>query len=356
MEFSVIVIAQMIITFIITCALVYMVRLYARKRLMDNPGERSSHTVPTPRGGGIAFVIVQMGLVSIFALLDPVLDPKSYVPTIPVSVFYVAGGLALLGWLDDLYNLTPKRRLLYQVLGAVVAVGLLKHFCRQYYPILPDWPTIGIFSYPICIFILVWSTNLFNFMDGLDGLAASEAVFFLGLSAYFIMPQSSAMAVLCLLFCVSVLAFLAWNWPPAKIFMGDVGSSYLGFLLALITLIAAMHYQMSMVPFFIMYSVFWIDTTVTLIRRFLKRENWTEGHKSHAYQRLHQAGWSHDKIVCSVMALNAMLGIFALTAYHQPSIAWRLLLLSVMLILLAYALVERIYPMYPRRVANASFQ
>jgi Fuc2NAc and GlcNAc transferase len=152
---------------------------------------------------------------------------------------------------------------------------------------------------------LVWLTNLFNFMDGIDGLAGMEAVCVSGLGAVLLLRDGSVSSVqLSLMLCAASLGFLVWNWPPAKIFMGDVGSGFLGFTLGTLALFFSRTSRALVWPWLILLAAFFVDATVTLSRRMLSRARWYEAHRSHAYQHAAKAFGSHSNVTLAVAAIN----------------------------------------------------
>ena len=152
---------------------------------------------------------------------------------------------------------------------------------------------------------LVWLTNLFNFMDGIDGLAGMEAVSVSGLGAFLLLRNRLLSgAQLSLMLCAASLGFLVWNWPPAKIFMGDVGSGFLGFTLGTLALFSSKTDSTLVWPWLILLAAFLVDATVTLLRRISGRARWYEAHRSHAYQHAARASGSHAKVTLAVAAMN----------------------------------------------------
>ncbi|EKE00515.1 MAG: hypothetical protein ACD_21C00337G0001 [uncultured bacterium] len=145
-----------------------------------------------------------------------------------------------------------------------------------------------------------------------------------------------------------VVGFLLWNKPPAKIFMGDVGSTLLGFLIVLFAIIGEKKYNVSVLLWVILYGVFWFDATLTLIRRLINDDKWYQAHRLHAYQRLQLQQWPHGKILLGVIAINMVLAAFAFAAFYFPQ--YMLFSLAGVLVMLAvsYMLVEKTQPMYLR--------
>jgi len=222
------------------------------------------------------------------------------------------------------------------VLGGDLTFPLFTQFS------LPIWLII-----PVLILGIVWMTNLFNFMDGSDGLAAMEAIIILSMGGYFFfMSNAIDFAILSWGLAALVAGFLTWNWPAAIIFMGDSGSCFLGFVIAILALISYKLYSVPIMPWIILTSLFWFDATITLLRRILAREKWTEAHKVHAYQRLIQFGWSHFEVLLGATIINLMLVILAFWSFSDPSVNKLAFSLSIFMLVIAYLVVEIIKPMF----------
>jgi Fuc2NAc and GlcNAc transferase len=190
-------------------------------------------------------------------------------------------------------------------------------------------------------------TNLFNFMDGSDGMAAQEALYFFTIGGYFLF-QHQAIELAALSWGLSALlaGFLVWNWPVARIFMGDSGSYFLGFSIAMFAIIGHKYFQISLVVWGILTSLFWFDATVTLIRRILNRDQWRKPHRLHAYQRLIQYGWSHQTVLILAICINALLSGLAYFAFQQPQLEMFSFYIALIVLTLLYLFVEFMKPMY----------
>lgn len=330
--------------FLASVALVRLFSKYARKRgVLAIPNERSAHQVPTPRGGGIVFVILWLVTVSCsFAggWLSLTQWLVFLVPTFLVS---------LIGFCDDYRSLTPRTRLIVQG----IAVGLCVIGLGGA-PVFHVWSQsavyFGWFGSGLAFLGLLWSTNIHNFMDGLDGVAAVEALFVFAFGGFlFWNAGTTEMAFLVWSLLPMVGGFLVWNWPRASVFMGDAGSYCLGFLIGLFALIGDIHYQIPVTLWVIVYGVFWFDATVTLLRRLWKGENLATPHLEHACHRLHRAGFSHKNILLSVIVVNSLLGSIAIWAsYHTAWLGWALLWVISILCCL-YGLIEKLKPMGPAK-------
>lgn len=279
--------------------LTWLVRRHALSRgMLDVPNARSSHTQPTPRGGGAAIAAVILATAVLCGLLGhlPVRD----------AIALVAGGsmIALVGYYDDRRGLSARARIAVHALAAAVAVAGLIDFEveARLFPALPSAVAFILFLVGI-----VWSTNLFNFMDGIDGIAGSQAAFVSLASAVLVAVSHSGATEWLILPTVTAGAcagFLVWNWPPARIFMGDVGSGFLGFWLACMALAFASTGALSIWTSTILGSLFIADATVTLVRRALRGERWYEAHRSHAYQSLARRWGSHRRVTGVLWVLN----------------------------------------------------
>lgn len=198
--------------------------------------------------------------------------------------------------LDDLFTLSAKVRFLVQSISSVLALYILggvEQIHLGVFNIEGAWLNI------IALLSMLWLTNLYNFLDGLDGYAAGEAVF-VGASAFLLFGNEVGLYL-----ALASLGFLVFNWPKASFFMGDVGSASLGFIFAVLLLNDAG--DPSFLGWIILLSLFWFDATITLFRRFKNKERLSQAHKKHMYQRLHQAGWSHQKVLFGSMTFNFLL-------------------------------------------------
>jgi len=284
--------------------------------LLDHPNERSLHTSPTPRSGGVAIVIA-IGLASLIWF---------YWHGAPAVVYGLAAGIAVvagMSYLDDWHGLPVLGRLLGHAIGAslLLVSGLSLHSLS-----LPgiegsSLPWVGwVFS----LLFLVWMTNLYNFMDGMDGFAGGMAVFGFGTFAILgLMAGQLSFAGLCLAAAASAAGFLVFNFPPARIFMGDTGSATLGLLAGGLSLWGS---REGIFPFWIallVFSPFIVDASVTLVQRLLRSERVWQAHKTHYYQRLVQSGWGHRRTVLAEYALMLACSFSALAARNaDPMWQW----------------------------------
>ncbi|MEC5385588.1 glycosyltransferase family 4 protein [Uliginosibacterium sp. H3] len=227
--------------------------------------------------------------------------------------------VAVIGFWDDHVSLPARTRFACHVLAAMWAVA-----CLGGWPVLEmgvaNWAW-GWFGSMIAVLALVWATNLYNFMDGIDGLAGSQAVFVGGVGGL-LLWLSGGDGMPCWLLAAASAGFLAVNWPPARIFMGDVGSGFLGFVIGVLALHATVTDHTTIWPWVILMAVFAVDATFTLCRRALTRVRVTEAHRSHAYQRASQRIGNHRAVTLTVLAINALfLAPASLVAHMWPALA-----------------------------------
>lgn len=308
-----------IIFFLISFFLTYLIKNYAiKKSLVAQVNERSSHSTPTPHGGGIAIAITWfMGLGYLY-----------FMGEIESNLFYallVGAIISAVSFFDDIYELSAKLRLAVQSSVAMVGLLIMGGLHRIDFGIfsIENQIVTNIFAF----LLIVWFINLYNFLDGINGYAGSEAVF-LSLSGFILFGGNHF-----LILAVGVLGFLYWNFNKAKIFMGDVGSTLLGYNVAIFALYYANEQPTNLWIWIILFGLFWFDATLTLIRRKLNGENLSQAHKKHAYQRLTQAGWSHFKVTNYSIIVNLfLLGIvFLISNIFIAFVIALLLLFSTMI-------------------------
>jgi len=268
-----------------------LVRWYALRRdLLDHPNDRSSHSVPTPRGGGLAI------LVSFFVTVLVVLEGLSDTGW---PLWLALGGIlptAIVGWMDDHFSLPARVRIPAHLVtaGAMVPLALSGSLPVDFSGVV--W-LLGAWW----IFATVAAINVVNFMDGIDGIIALQAaVFGVHLAVLSDTPQTTAFA---LAIAGSAGGFLLWNWYPARIFMGDVGSGSLGALGMIGGLLVLREGSVGMIPIFLPLAPLFADATVTLLRRAARGERLWEAHRDHLYQRLANGGWGHPRVTLLYGAL-----------------------------------------------------
>ena len=266
---------------------------------MDIPNERSSHQTPTPRGGGIAFVATSLVGFLLLLLINN-LDNADVLALCGAGII-----VAIAGHLDDRLKISGATvRLVLHAMGAIILiVGI--GFPSQI-SIFDRTVSTGIIGSILGVIYLMWLLNLFNFMDGTDGIAASEAIFVCVAGAILNYHTLSDVKFsgAAIILAASTFGFLIYNWSPAKIFMGDVGSGYLGIVIGGLSLIAANQDPELLWVWIILLAVFVSDATVTLIRRLLRKQKPHVAHRSHAYQHLAIRLNSHAKVALLVLAVN----------------------------------------------------
>jgi UDP-GlcNAc:undecaprenyl-phosphate/decaprenyl-phosphate GlcNAc-1-phosphate transferase len=293
-----------ILAALITFALTYfLLTNKAANKMQDMPNERSLHTQPVPRVGGIALIA---GVLCGWALL---FNSLAWWVVLPLIALFA------LSLLDDIYSLPVKQRLLVHLLAAAMMVLGSGLFAQQ-----------GVLIALAMLLLTVWLTNLYNFMDGSNGLAGGMALF--GFGIYGIAALLAHNMPLALLnFCIAAAAasFLVFNFHPAKIFMGDSGSIPLGFLVAAMGLWGWQQGNWAAWFPLLVFSPFIVDASVTLVKRTLRGEKITEAHRAHYYQRLVQMGWGHRNVALAEYALMMSVGASALWMISNP-FPWPLLL------------------------------
>lgn len=291
-----------VLPIIFLCALFLTAKLrsYALSHsLIDVPNDRSSHVIPTPRGGGVAIVVS-------FILFLPFLAFENILPWEHVLGFLGAGaGIAILGFLDDHGHIAARWRLLGHFAAAFWAMYWVAGLPAL--SILGLQIDFGIFGYILAALYLVWMLNLYNFMDGIDGIASIEAVTAcVGAALLYWVSGFHNLIWAPLLLAFAVLGFLYWNFPPARIFMGDAGSGFLGIMLGVFSLTAASAHADFFWAWLILLGVFIVDATVTLIRRLFRGEKVYEAHRSHAYQFASRKWGKHRPVSLTVGAINIL--------------------------------------------------
>jgi glycosyltransferase WbpL len=289
----------MLATVLVTWAGTGAVRRSAfRHQLLDIPNARSSHATPTPRGGGLAIVVAYLASVALLFWAG-LLAAR-------VAAAFAGGGalIAAVGYADDHRALSARTRFAVHAIAAVWAVALIGGLTDGSMRIFGLHGSLA--GIAIAFLAITWMTNLFNFMDGIDGIAASEAVFVACASAFIGWRHGAdpGLVISALALAAASLGFLSWNWPPARIFMGDVGSAFLGFSLAALAIAMCARDALPIEVFVILGGVFIVDATVTLLRRLVRGDRWYEAHRSHAYQHLARRWKGHLPVTSAVIVID----------------------------------------------------
>jgi Fuc2NAc and GlcNAc transferase len=275
-----------------------LLRKYAIARsIIDVPNDRSSHKVPTPRGGGVAIVL------TFLAALGGIWSGALISSEFAISLAGAGAVVAIIGFLDDHGHIPARWRLVGHFFSALWALFWLGGMP----PVTMFSITfnLGVIGYLLGALYLVWMLNLFNFMDGIDGIASVQALCAcLGGVGLYCVVGSSTSAVVCSALAIAVIGFLVWNFPPARIFMGDAGSGFLGIVLGILSLQAAWVSSSMLWGWLILMGVFIVDATFTLIRRLARGDKVYEAHRSHAYQFASRHYRSHRIVTLAVLAIN----------------------------------------------------
>jgi len=285
--------AAMALAFVLTP----LVRRYSVWRgLIDEPDTRRRHVGPVARGGGLAIVISILALGAVQATSAP--------SVLPCLLGMLA--VSLLGWCDDHRPLPVRWRLFAQLslaAGLVAWLGPVESIQVAGSSVALVWVWT-----PLAVVALIWLINLFNFMDGSDGLAATQSLISFGLFAVAFGMQGDAVpAGLAGLAAGATAGFLCWNWPRARIFLGDAGSLLLGWCMGCLALLGTLGGSVSVWLSFVIVSPFVVDATATLGWRLARGERWYTPHSEHAYQYLIRMNWSHRRVLLAWIALNALL-------------------------------------------------
>ena len=318
--------AGAVATFLASLLATHLVLAHLRRRaILDHPNPRSSHAVPTPRGGGLALIAVLLPAWALVTLLAP---GGSSMALWPLGAALL---LAAVSWRDDLAGLPALPRMLVHI--AAVAAGLLAFagegpIFRGLLPLPLDRAAAGL--------LWLWFLNLFNFMDGIDGIAGGETIA-LGIGVALVAWLAAlppAVALYGLTAAAAALGFLWWNWHPARIFLGDVGSVPLGYLLAWLLLELASHGAWAAALILPLYYL--ADASLTLLARLLRGERIWRAHREHFYQRAVQGGLSHAQVVRAILIADAALVSLATWSVAAPAAAALLLSALAVALLLAF--------------------
>lgn len=287
-------------------------RDYALKKgVIDHPNQRSSHTLPTPRGGGVSIVITYSLLITLGVLTNQ-LDLRT-------GMAFLTGGsiVAAVGFIDDHQHLSSRLRLTAHLIASLCALLLL-----------PELPSLQIMNTKVPIsgagvviatIALAWLINLYNFMDGIDGIAATEAIAtFLG-AAIILSLHSPHQSLPLIILTAPIIGFLIWNWAPAKIFMGDGSSGYLGIILGLTAVSFASRTPLNLWCWIILLGVFIVDSSWTLSARIITGQPWHQPHRSHCYQILSRSLNSHAivSIATGCITLLWLAPLAATASFHS---------------------------------------
>lgn len=311
--------------------------LMLKARIMDVPNQRSSHVRPVPNGGGVAIVVTFFAGYAALAILGNTRVADSHMAGFALAAL----GIAAVSFADDL-SLIPTflLKLAAQILAATILVAfgiVFRHWSLPWIGVID----LGGWGYPLTVIWVVALTNFVNFMDGLDGLAGGTcaiAALFLGLATS--AEGSLFVYLFCYVLAAGALGFLVFNFPRARIFMGDVGSQFLGFVFAALAVIAAEHdasrTSFLVVPLLFFHFIF--DAVFTIVRRALRGENVTQAHRSHLYQLLNRSGWTHAQVSLLHFAFATLQGLGALAMIRLGPDRRALVFLPFLALEIVYAL------------------
>jgi len=292
------------LSFAVSFVLAALAIVYARRLgVIDHPGQRRSHSVPTPRGGGVGVVVCALLSLTVAPLWNAAFSPQ----------WRLAAGVAVLavvGWIDDHRPLPAWLRFPVQI-GAV-AIWLAPLIAQLVAPQEGARPLEITSSELLALvsllaFVALWSINLHNFMDGINGLLALQAIFVLAVLAWFGMRDAAATRAFTLAtWAAAIAGFLPWNFPRARIFMGDVGSGAIGLLIAVAIMWQTSSGRIAAATGLIAVSAFLTDATCTLLSRMLRGRRWYSAHREHLYQWMTRTGMSHARVVTWYMSWNLL--------------------------------------------------
>ncbi len=323
----------LLISFLLTSLITYLIRQYAlNKNLLDIPNERSSHEIPTPRGGGLSVVIVFLISLLILQQFNLIFLTRNALLSIIISSVFVAS----IGFWDDYQSIPARWRFSVHIIASLIILSCLPQFPPlDFFGISLNTSIFGFIFYTLA---LAWLLNLYNFMDGIDGFASSEAMSVSLSAALLLLIQGDTQwSLVLVLLSVCVAGFLIWNWPHAKIFMGDACSGFLGFILGVLALMTTLDGIMNLWSWFILLAVFITDASITLGSRLLNGEKWYQAHRTHAYQcyalqliqQLEETGleksvartYVHKQINCQLILINIcwLLPLAMMTSRYQSA-------------------------------------
>lgn len=306
-----------------------------RRAWLDHPTSRGSHHIPTPRGGGLA---INGALLLGFGILY-------FHDMISIQLWAGFSGsiclLTIIGFVDDLSDVHPLLRFCGQCLACIWGMVLLGNIPAI--PLFHDITLPAIFAYPLLFLLLLWLTNLYNFMDGIDAITSLETIFLsISIGCFAYLHESWSLFYLMAFLAASSLGFLVWNWPPASIFMGDCASTALGCFLGLVVIAFSLEDLALFWPCLILMNYYLIDSTMTLLLRVWERKPWYKPHREHLYQQLALKMSSHLKANAVVMAIN-LLWLFPLAyvAFQSVSHGFFIFIFSALPLIIAVFTVRK---------------
>lgn len=298
------VVLELSAAFLLSVVLTGVFLKYGRKRLLVEPNQRSAHTVPTPRGGGIAPAVVFLFFICLEIFSGSTRFDMHQSETLGLVLGLFSVWFVILGFWEDHKQIRWSLRLLIQ---AGLIISFLFFFRLELIIVMHIWFSQEWLIYPAAFIFVLWMVNLYNFMDGIDGMAASQIVF--GTMGLLVLSPSVPKAVVLLAFCF--LGFLYWNWHVARVFMGDIGSLFLGFIVGVLIVYSKPIFGLMTSTVTLLFLPFLLDTTVTVIRRMIHKKSPMIPHREFYFHRLVRSGLSHNQVVWIYMGVNLITLPFA---------------------------------------------
>lgn len=319
-------------------AITALVRTYSlRRSVLDIPSHRSSHHKPMPRGGGLAISVVCLGAIVALGHVGWL----SHMTAIAL----IGGGVmvSVIGWIDDHQGVSALWRALVHLGAAFWALWWLGGLPMLDIGIAKV--SLGLVGPVVASLGVAWLINLYNFMDGTDGIAGVQALCAGVLGAMFLYDSGErGLAAVSLSVAIASAGFLVWNWPPARIFMGDVGSCFLGFTFAVLALASELTGALPALVWSILLAVFIGDATFTLLKRLASGKRWYVAHRSHAYQRLIQLGLTHRQVALGVLLVNLMIvWPLAFLAYRREDLIASSAACALVMMWIIWLIIQRAY-------------
>jgi Fuc2NAc and GlcNAc transferase len=312
-------------------------RIAVARAILDLPNERSLHQQPIPRAGGVSIAGTVTGAL-LFLGWGGLLAGDEVLGLLGAALL-----VAVVGWIDDLRSLPTRLRASVHALAGIWFLAWTGGF--HAIRIGDETIQLGLAGDGLALVGIVWSVNLYNFMDGVDGIAGGQGVIAAGLGALLLVPAQPGLGLLAAALSGACLGFLVWNWSPARIFMGDVGSGLLGFLFAALALLSERNGGPTLLVWAFFGGVFIFDATVTLLRRAMRGERWWAAHRSHAYQRAVQSGWGHARVASGIIGLAAAMGALGIVVARIPELLPWCAGAALVVLIAFYLAIERRFPM-----------
>lgn len=312
----------------------FLINYLTQNDIVDRPNDRTLHQGAIPRGGGLAIIGSAVAAMIGIAVYSDRLN-------LFLSLALLTTLWASLSWWDDRADLSPRRRFGIQTILAITTI-LAYGWVVDIQVAESSWLIINWLGWPLTVLGVLWSANLYNFMDGMDGMAAAQTIIAaVTLSFWFFQANDPHLSFVCAALAAASYGFLLWNWQPAKIFMGDVGSVSIGALFATLIILGVTRYEFSVLSCGMLFALFFTDTSLTLLRRLWRREKFWLAHRSHFYQRLAALDIRHSTIVLGATILMLLCSLIATASmlYRDiilPALASVIALLGLVIVLVVY--------------------